>query len=84
MSEIGDRGVNMTTNDMLVKAIQSIGYAIAANAAPGHDAMGGTVGCATEAIMGVTAALVRMGEAISEVAEAMNNVAEAVNNLPGE
>ena len=57
----------MTTNDTLVKAIQSIGYAIAADADPGDDATGGTVGCATEAIMGVTAALVRMGERPSTI-----------------
>ena len=40
-------------------------------AAPGHDENGGTVGCLTEAMMGVTSGLIRIAEAISDLARAI-------------
>lgn len=40
-------------------------------AAPGRDATGGHVECLTEAVMGVTAGLVKIAEAISDLAEAV-------------
>lgn len=39
------------------------------NAVPGTDAAGGTVGSLTEAVMGMTSALIRIAEAIEEVAQ---------------
>jgi hypothetical protein len=54
-----------------VQAARVIANAISADAAPGHDATGGTVNSLTEAMMGVTAGLVRIAEALSEVAEAI-------------
>lgn len=48
-----------------------IGNAISADNSPGHDAVGGTVGCLTSSVMGVTAGLVRIAEAIDNLAEAV-------------
>jgi hypothetical protein len=41
--------------------------------APGHDAAGGRVESLTEAIMGLTAAMVRIAESIESVAQAVEN-----------
>lgn len=41
------------------------------SALPGNDAAGGTVNSLTEAVMGVTAGLVRIADAISDLAEAV-------------
>lgn len=40
-------------------------------AANGSDAMGGTVGSLTEAVMGITAGLAKVAEAIHDLAEAV-------------
>jgi hypothetical protein len=37
----------------------------------GSDETGGTIGCLTEAVMGITAGLCRVASAISELAEAV-------------
>ena len=55
----------------LASAVFRVGSAITAPAAPGHDAEGGTVASLTEAVMGVTAGLVRIANSISELAEAV-------------
>jgi hypothetical protein len=39
--------------------------------APGHDALGGTVCSLTEAVMGMTAAMVQIASAIGDLAEAV-------------
>lgn len=59
-----------------IEVLERVGYRIASavkplGAAPGHDATGGAVDSLTEAVMGVTAGLVR-------VADAMGNIAEAI------
>ena len=41
------------------------------DAAHGHDATGGTISSLTEAVMGVTAAMVRIADAIESVASAI-------------
>jgi hypothetical protein len=64
--------------DNVVDAINSlagsakrIAVAIDGDSAPGTDACGGHVGCATEALMGVTAGLVKIANAIHDLAEAV-------------
>ena len=54
--------------DLIGRAITSVGHAISADAAPGHDETGGTVNSLTEAVMGVTAGLVMIAEAINGLA----------------
>lgn len=56
----------------LARAVRASASAISpADAAPGHDAAGGTVGSLTEAVMGVTAGLCRIADALGDVAEAI-------------
>lgn len=43
------------------------------DAAAGHDAAGGTVCSLTEAVMGMTAALIRVAESIGSVADAIRD-----------
>lgn len=57
----------------LVGAVGSVGRAITASAAPGHDEMGSHVESLTEAVMGVTAGLVRIADALGDVAEAIRS-----------
>lgn len=56
----------MNTRD---DAIRTIATAITDNAAPGHDAAGGTVLCLTEAVMGVTAGLFAIAGSLEKIAE---------------
>jgi uncharacterized protein YukE len=69
------RGATMEDiNDELVElcnATRAIAYAILPTNAAGQDAAGGTVGSLTEAVMGVTAGLVRIADALESVAEAV-------------
>lgn len=53
----------------LSDALKSISRAILPNAIVGHDATDGHVSSLTEAIMGITAGLVRIAEAITEHGE---------------
>ena len=48
----------------VAEALDDLRRAITVVSAPGHDAAGGTVACLTEAVMGVTAGLVKIAEAI--------------------
>jgi hypothetical protein len=58
-------------SEIIAFAAKHIGNAISADNSPGHDAAGGTVGCLTSGVMGVTAGLVRIAEAIDNLAEAI-------------
>lgn len=58
--------------DKLAAAASNIAYGLCdPNAAPGRDANDGTVGCVTEAIMGITGGLFRIAHAIEDLAEAI-------------
>jgi hypothetical protein len=58
--------------DRLADQIGCIGEAITVRvAADGTDEAGGNVGCLTEAVMGITAGLVKIANAISDLAEAV-------------
>jgi pyruvate/oxaloacetate carboxyltransferase len=66
----------MATNADLIEAVELGAKRIAnaitpLNAAPGHDATGGTVDSLTEAVMGVTAGLQAIASAIESLAEAV-------------
>lgn len=54
-----------------VQAARVIANAITADAAPGHDAAGGTVNSLTEAVMGMTAALTMIAQAMERIADAL-------------
>ena len=62
-------------------ALKMIASAITVSAFPGTDATGGRVESLTEAVMGMTAALVMIAEAISENANAVNTVAVSIDYL---
>jgi hypothetical protein len=67
-----DRPITLVeTTDDIANMLNKLAKAVMADASPGRDATDGTVGCLTEAVMGVTAGLV-------EIAGAINNLAEAV------
>ncbi len=57
--------------EQIAKAIQSgltsVAFSITANAVSGEDATGGHVASLTEAVMGMTAALVQISDAINNV-----------------
>lgn len=53
----------------LNEAIRKVAHAISADAAPGHDASGGTVDSLTEAVMGMTAGLFAIASAIESLAD---------------
>ena len=55
----------------LGKASARIASAITADASPGNDSTGGSVGSLTEAVMGVTAGLCRIADAIESLAESV-------------
>ena len=55
----------------LAVAARRISTAITAPASPGTDATGGSVDSLTEAVMGITAGLVRIADAISGLADAV-------------
>lgn len=59
--------------EIIEDAITKVAHAIAANAAPGHDATGGTVASLTEAVMGITAGLCRVAESIESLADAIRD-----------
>jgi len=62
-------------------ALKMIANAITVSAFPGTDATGGRVESLTEAVMGMTAALVMIAEAISDNANAVNTVAVSIDYL---
>ena len=62
-------------------ALKMIASAITVSAFPGTDATGGRVESLTEAVMGMTAALVMIAEAISDNANAVNTVAVSIDYL---
>lgn len=82
----------------LEESLSKIAHAVTANASPGRDAADVSVGSLTEAVMGMTAALVQIATAIDNHADAMmsshgiegmdrvidaiNGVASAVNSGP--
>jgi hypothetical protein len=47
----------------------------------GHDATGGRVESLTEAVMGMTAALVMIAEAVSNNATELGNIASSIDSL---
>ena len=57
--------------ERLTCAVDRIASAVTPSCAAGHDETGGTVASLTEAVMGMTAGLVRIAEAISDLAEAV-------------
>jgi hypothetical protein len=58
----------------LVRATRAVADSITpSDAAPGHDATGGTVASLTEAVMGVTAGLYAIASAIGELAGAVRD-----------
>lgn len=63
----------MTRKDVeLADRIGAVANAITPRGlAPGHDATGGTVASLTEAVMGMTAALVQVAEGLRDIAEAI-------------
>lgn len=66
----------MNTVDDLIKAIDGVGDTIANAITPigvsaGKDAIGGHVGSLTEAVMGMTAAMVEIASALSLIASAI-------------
>lgn len=63
-SEGEGAGVDLSL-DRIARAITDM------DASRGHDAAGGTVGCLTEAAMGMTAALVQIAQAIERLADAV-------------
>lgn len=56
----------------IANGTSGIAKAITADAAPAQDATGGTVASLTEAVMGMTASLLRIAEAIDGVAEKLS------------
>jgi hypothetical protein len=62
---------------MLVRAVDDIANAITPSMAAGKDAAGGTIASLTEAVMGITAGLVRIADAIQEMAEAIREASSA-------
>ena len=50
-----------------------IAHAITASGSPGRDEAGGTVGSLTEAVMGMTAALMAIHRSLDNIAEAIEN-----------
>lgn len=68
--ERGDQSLVGVVDDLAYRT-QQIAEAITPQAAPGHDAAGGTVASLTEAVMGVTGGLCRIAGAIESLAEAV-------------
>lgn len=59
-------------SDHLNAAINRVADALAwHHTAPGKDAAGGTVSSLTEAVMGITAGLVRVADALLDIANAI-------------
>jgi hypothetical protein len=55
----------------LNRGFYRVSTAITADASPGRDATGRTVGSLTESVMGVTSGLVKIADAIERLAEAV-------------
>ena len=66
----------MEHDEEIAAGLRSIAVAVTADAAPSHDETGGTVASLTEAVMGVTAGLVRIAIALEEVALAIREHGE--------
>ena len=64
---------NEDLEEIVGYAAARIARSITADAAPNADATGGCVASLTEAVMGMTAALVQIADAISEIAEVQRN-----------
>lgn len=71
----------MTARDAVAQGLTSIANAILPNAAAGQDETGGTVDSLTEAVMGITAGLVRVAEAIGSIGSGLEEVAGAIDGL---
>jgi hypothetical protein len=68
--EEDERRAAIATMDELIRAYYSVANSIApTDGSTGKDAAGGTVGCLTEAVMGVTAGLMAIAAAINHLAE---------------
>jgi hypothetical protein len=57
----------------MVHAVNRVAHAITADAAGGRDENGGYVSSLTEAVMGMTAGLLKIAEAINSSSESSNN-----------
>ena len=75
-------------DESVTDAIRSVGAAITAPVAGGPDAAGGHVTSLTEAVMGMTAGLIRIAEAIDDLASSVSDtapddqtVADAIDRL---
>jgi len=74
-------GPSQDGSDSIVDAVDGVGWCVRKiadaitphDAAPGHDAQGGTVSSLTEAAMGLTAAMSSVASAIREVADAIRD-----------
>jgi hypothetical protein len=62
--------------DGLNVRLKQIAYAISSDAAPGHDAAGGTVNSLTEAVMGITDAGMAIASALDGIANAIRELSE--------
>ena len=71
ISRVSDGGELVGVEGAVSYAGKRIARAIAADAAPGRDAAGGSVESLTEAVMGVTAGLVQIADAIGRLADAV-------------
>jgi hypothetical protein len=63
-------------DDELFHSVRRVAEAITPTATAGKDAVGGTVISLTEAVMGITAALVQIAEATYDLADAVRSHGE--------
>lgn len=56
----------------IASALSDVAHAITPSAFPAPDATGGTVASLTEAVMGITAGLVKVADAIEYLADAVS------------
>ena len=70
--ENGDKNLVGVIEELAYGAKQIAAAITPQDVSPGHDATGGTVGCLTEAIMGVTGDLKQTASAIHSLAEAVD------------
>jgi len=68
-----DEGNITEVLDALAQSTYRVSTAICGEACPGTDDAGGRVGCLVEAVMGVTAGLVKIAASISDLAEAVRD-----------
>jgi hypothetical protein len=69
--------INNDDVDGIIRALSSVALAITTNASPGTDETGGFVASLTEAVMGVSAGLIRISESIELLAHAVENANES-------